>query len=340
MNGERGEFLSSLAALPRRRLLASAVAAPVLVGAGAAITAPGVEAAARSGGHALKPRPSSLADWKGVARALGRPGDIKGGIYYHTAFPRHDLRVVSHGITVTPGLALGSHVAFVRYEDGIVLLMGDLVIAEGELQEVRDALQAHGIMQTSIHKHLLAQDPDVWWMHIHAHGHDPVHLARSLRTALNRTGTPPAAPAQRVRLDLDSAGVDKALRVKGFAEDGVYKTLFARRETIVDGHLVLPRGLGSTTAFNLLPLGGGRAALHGDFAMVAGEVDDVLSALRRGGLNLVSLHNHLLEDEPRLFFTHFWAVGEAVAIARSLRPAVDATNVAGVLPVPTKPPAG
>ncbi|MFG2499486.1 DUF1259 domain-containing protein [Streptomyces sp. NPDC048441] len=339
MNGQRGNPAPASAAMPRRHLLASAVAAPAVLGAGAAVALPGGEAAARSGRHAVKPRPSGLADWKEVARALGRAGDIKGGVYYHTAFPRDDLRVVSHGITVTAGLALGSHVAFVRYEDGSSLLMGDLVIAEHELQDVSDALHEHGLTQTSIHKHLLAQDPDVWWMHVHGHGHDPVRLARGLRAALKRTGTPPAAPAVRARLDLDTAGIDKALRVKGFSEDGVYKVLFARRETIVDGHQVLPRGLGSTTAFNLLPLGRGRAALHGDFAMVAGEVDDVLSALRRGGMNLVSLHNHLLEDEPRLFFTHIWAVDDAVSIARALRPALDATNVRAV-PVPTKPPAG
>ena len=338
MSGERQQDTYTRAATPRRRLLTAAALAPVLAGVGAvagatsARAAPGLGRKTGEGGRrSIEPVPTTAADWSGVAKALGRPGDLLRGIMYHTAFPRGDLHVVSYGITVSPGLALGSHVSFVRYSDGSVMLMGDLVLTEGELQRTTDALQKHGIEQTALHKHLLAHTPDVWWTHVHAHGHDPVDLARRLRKALDCTGTPPAEPsAPSPPVDLDTAGIDAALSVKGRRTAGVYNCVFARRETVIDNGMVLPPGLGATTAFNFQPLGGGRAALNGDFVMVAGEVQHVLKALRRGGISIVELHNHGLTDEPRLFFTHFWAVDDAVELARALRPAVDATNVVPV----------
>ncbi|MFH8618806.1 DUF1259 domain-containing protein [Streptomyces sp. NPDC017979] len=311
-------------AVPRRQLLAAAAAVPALVGtAGPAV--------ATDQGHAAEaatPVPTTDADWTAVARALGRTGEMVRGLQYHVAFPRSDLRVVSHGVAVTPGLALGSHVSFVRYSDGTTMLMGDLVVAESELQRVSDVLQARGIAQTAIHKHLLAQTPDVWWTHVCAHGTDAVAIARDLRAALDRTATPPPRPTPPAEpLDLDTAGIDAALGTKGVSNGEVYTCLFLRRETVTnDGH-PLPPGLGATAAFNFQPLGGGRAALNGDLVMVADEVQKALTALRRGGIDLVELHNHGLTDEPRLFFTHVWAVDDAVRLAKALRPAVAATNV-------------
>jgi hypothetical protein len=253
---------------------------------------------------------------------------------YYTGFPRTDLTVVSEGVTISPALALGSHIAFVRYADRSTLLMGDLVVAETELQSVSDALHAHGLMQTAIHKHLLGHQPELWWTHIHGHGSDPVALARGVRAALDRTGTPPydpsAAALRSGGLDLDTRGIDRALGVAGAEVGGIYKSLFARAETVTDGERVLPAGLGAISAFNFQPLGNGRAALNGDFAMVAEEVPEVLPRLRRGGIDLVTLHHHGLTDEPRLFFLHIWAVADAVQIARALRPALELTRVVPV----------
>ncbi|MGX1855188.1 DUF1259 domain-containing protein [Streptomyces sp. NPDC055299] len=312
----------------RRRVLAAAALAPVLASAPSPARAVPTAVAEVSRRELVKPVPTTLSDWAGVARTLGGPGDMKRNLMYHTGLPRRDLRVVSRRITVQPSLALGSHVSFVRYADGSTLLMGDVVVTEGELQKFTDTLHRHGIEQTAIHKHLLAQTPDIWWIHVHAHGHDPVVIARGLRAAFDCTGTPLPRPGGPMRaVDLDTAGIDAALGVKGSTDDGIYKCIFVRRETITDGGLVLPPGLGSTSAFNFQPLGGGRAAISGDCAMIANEVQHVLVGLRRAGAELVELHNHGLTDEPRLFFTHFWAVGDAVELARALRPVVAATNV-------------
>jgi hypothetical protein len=311
-------------------VLATAALAPALTSAlpGMAHAAPHVP---------VKPVPTKLADWADVGRALDAPGDMK-RYMYHTGLPRTDLTVYSRGIRIDPALALGSHVSFVRYEDGRTLLMGDAVVTERELQPFSDALQQHGIGQTAIHKHLLAQSPDIWWVHLHTHSHDPVTVARNLRAAFRHTGTPrpraAAGTASPTPLDLDTDGIDTAIGVTGARDGNVYKSAYVRAETITDGDMILPAGLGSSTSVNYQPLGGGRAAVNGDIVMVAAEVQNVLAALRRGGIELVEVHHHNLTDEPRLFFVHFWAVGDAVRIARGLRPAVDATNVvamAGVL---------
>lgn len=306
---------------------------PVLAGAG-----PGAGAARAHGGgghggggtEPVEPVPTTAEDWADVALALGREGEMNRGTFYHLAFDRTDLHVVSHGVAVSPAL-VGSHVSFVRYADGSTLVMGDLAVTEDELQPVIGELQLRHLAQTAIHKHLLAHRPDVWWAHVHAHGHDAVALARDLRAVLDRTATPPPRPAPpggsgSPPPDLDTAGIDAALGVAGTAHDGIYQCVFVRRETVVEQGMVMPPGLGSTTALNFQPLGGGRAALSGDIAMTAGEVQDVLGGLSRGGIGVVTLHNHGLTDEPRLFFVHLWATGDAVTIARALRPAIDATR--------------
>ncbi|MFJ2821013.1 DUF1259 domain-containing protein [Streptomyces toxytricini] len=315
----------------RRRLLTAAALAPVLAGATAATGAtaaagPGTGAAART---PIEPVPTTDADWQGVAAALGRPGRLMSGLVYRVAFPRRDLTVVSQGVTIHPGLALSSYAAFTPYADGMTVVRGDLVVVEAELQRATDALHANGFGQTAIHKHLLAHEPDVWWTHFHAMGHDAVEAARGLRAVLAATGTPPAAPpAPAPPLDLDTAAMDAALGAVGTNDGGIYKYTFGRRETVTDEHRIVPAATGMATVLAFQPLGGGRAAVNGDFVMTAEEVHHVLPALRRGGLSVIELHNHGLMDEPRLFYTHFWGVDDAAVLARGLRHAVDATNTA------------
>ena len=276
-----------------------------------------------------EPVPTTVADWSGVAAALGRQGTLMSdNTVYRVSFPRRDLTVTSYGVTIKPGFALGSYAAFARYRDGQTLLMGDLVVTEAELEAVTDALHAHGLDQTAIHKHLLAHEPDVWWTHIHGVSADPVALASAVRAALDRTATPPPAPpAPPPALALDTAGIDNALGATGTNDGGIYKFTFVRDETITMDRRVLNPAMGVTTALNFQPTGGGRAAINGDFVMTADEVQDVIEALRAGGIQIVELHNHALDDEPRLFYMHFWANDDAVKLARTLRQAVDATAV-------------
>lgn len=294
------------------------------VGCSSEDTAGGV---AGGGGH-RQPVKVAESDWKGVADALGRTGTLMSdGTVYRLSFPRRDLSVTSKGVQIKPGLALGSYAAFARYGDGRTVAMGDLVITEDELPPVTDALQAGGVAQTALHKHLLAHEPPLWWAHFHAEGEDPVQLARAIKAALGATATPPAASSTAAPLDLDTGRIDAAMGTKGTDDGGIYKFSFARSETVTMDGRDLPPAMGVTTAINFQPTGGGHAAINGDFAMTAEEVQPVIRALRSGGIQLVELHQHALDDEPRLLYMHFWANDDAVKLAQTLRKAVDAHSV-------------
>jgi Domain of Unknown Function (DUF1259) len=284
-----------------------------------------------------RPQPpvaTTQADWKPVTDTLGRTGTLMAGSVYRIPLPRKDLTVTTHGVSTKPGLSMGGYAAFAKYHDG-TMLMGDLVVTEEELPKVTDTLQSAGIAQTALHKHLLEQSPPVWWTHIHAMG-DPVKLAQGLKAALAATAIPPASPAPLAQppIDLDTDGIDKAIGRKGTADGGIYKFTIARAETITDsdGH-ILPPGFGITTGINFQPLGGKRAAINGDFVMTATEIQNVIQALRKGHIDIVELHNHSLNEQPRLFYMHFWATDDGLTLAKALRPALDATN----LTAPTRP---
>jgi len=268
-------------------------------------------------------------DWKDVAHALARTGKLMSGdTAYRFSFPRRDLNVSSKGVLVKPGLALGSYAAFARYRDGTTMVMGDLVVTEEELPRVTDVLQAKGISQTAVHKHLLAHEPPVWWTHFEAEGDDGAALAHALKAALDATATPLPAPAPPASpMDLATAAIDAAMETKGTDDAGIYKFTFARTETVTMRGRALPPAMGVTTAVNFQPTGGGRAAVNGDFAMTAREVQPVIRALRADGIDMVELHQHSLDDEPRLFYMHFWANGDATKLAQALRKAIDAHSV-------------
>ncbi|MEV6840821.1 DUF1259 domain-containing protein [Streptomyces sp. NPDC051133] len=324
MDDERQQDTRSRLTASRRGVLAAAALVPAFTGVPARAQP---LSSGSQGRDLLPPVMTKLTDWSAVGGVLGRPGDMR-RFMYHTAFPRRDLRVFSRGILIKPALALGTHVSFVRYADHSTLMMGDTVVTERELQHFCDVLQQRGIMLTAIHKHLLAHDPDVWWVHLHAHGHDPVAVARGVRAALDCTSTPPAEPVTASPpVDLDTASIDAAMGVKGAASSGIYTCTYVRAETIADGDMALPPGLGATTSVNFQALGGGKAAVSGDLVMTAKEVQPVLVALRRGGVELVEVHHHHLNDDPHLFFVHYWAVGNAVALAAAIRRAVNLTKV-------------
>jgi hypothetical protein len=326
----RGHARIAVAAVSAVMLLAGCgggdTSAPTV---GGASPTSGVAPAQGDAENVVSPVQTSEADWQRVAEALGRAGTLKNdGTVYRVSFPRSDLSVVSEGVQIDPGLALGSFVAFARYPDGTTMVTGDLVVTEDELQQLTDALQRTRISQSAIHKHLLEQQRPIWWSHIQAKGDDAVALARGIRAALNETGTPPATgPSSPEPLNLDTAAIDQALGTQGTNKNGIYKFSFARAETVTMGQRVMPPATGMTTAINFQPTGGGRAAINGDFVMTADEVQGVIQALHAGGIKIVSLHNHWLEEQPRLFYMHFWAHDDATALAETLRRAVDAHNV-------------
>jgi hypothetical protein len=184
------------------------------------------------------------------------------------------------------------------------------------------------VEQTAIHHHLLHERPRVYYVHVHGHG-DAVKLAETIHAALGLTKVPPAAPPAAPAagaFGLDTAAIAKALGTSGRVNGGVYQVSVPRAETIRDGGMEIPGSMGLGTAINFQPTGGGKAAITGDFVMLGAEVNPVIRALRDHGIEVTSLHNHMLADEPRLFFMHFWANDDAAKLATGLRAALDKTN--------------
>jgi hypothetical protein len=266
--------------------------------------------------------------WKDVDAAMGRSGQMQAGGVYKYAMPRRDLKVTKDGVTVAPGLALGSWIAFQKMGDQ-AMAMGDLVLTEDEIEPVMLSLQQHGIEQTSIHNHLLGESPHIMYMHVEGHG-NPVELGKSIAIALALTKTPgpapSATPASSQSIDLNQADVEKAIGYMGKVNGGILQFSVPRTERIIEGGMEIPPAMGTATAINFQPTGQGKAAISGDFVLLGKEVNPVIRALRNNGIEVTAMHNHMIGDEPHLYFMHFWANDDAVKLGHGLRAVLEETN--------------
>lgn len=271
--------------------------------------------------------PAASSQWTVVTTALGRAGAAQPGGVMKYSFPRSDLTVVVQGVTLKPALALGSWVAFKEITPRTAMMMGDLVLTEEEVAPVMRALRAGGVVQTALHNHLLMESPRVMYMHIAAHG-DGARIAGTIRAALAQTHTPlgpSAPPATPSAAGLDTGGIARALGHSGKLNGDVYQVAFPRSERIAEGGHEVPSSMGMATSINFQPTGSGRAAISGDFVLRASEVNPVIGALLAHGIQPVAIHSHMLTEQPRLFFMHYWANDDAVTLAKGLRAALDLT---------------
>jgi hypothetical protein len=284
-----------------------------------AIVALGIAAS----GSRAQPAGTPTRDWSAVEQALGRRGLSQPGGVLRFGFPRSDLHVSVGDLQLLPAFALGGWVAF-RPEGSSATMMGDLVLTESEVNTVSDRLRQGGVTVTAIHNHLTGESPHVLYAHIHGHG-DATRLAETVHAALATTQTPLGQPpaVMPVRIDLDTAAIAKILGASGRVNGGSYQVSVPRARPIIEGGKPLPPAMGVATAINFQPTGGDKAAITGDFVMIASEVPRVQQALRDNHIEITALHSHMLDEEPRLFFMHFWAVGDAATLARGLRAALD-----------------
>lgn len=273
--------------------------------------------------------PFAPIDWKRVDQALGKAGSLQPDGAYKFGLPRSDLHVRVSSVAVKPALALGSWVALKQVSDSEAMLMGDLVLLEGEVGPVLAKLQEGGIEQTALHNHLLHESPHVLYMHIAGRG-SPAKLATAVHAALALTKTPfgaaSAAPSA-APLDLDTAQIAQILGYHGKLNGGVYQVGVPRAETVTVDGVGIPPSMGLATAINFQPTGHANAAITGDFVLVASEVNPVIRALHENGIAVTALHSHMLADVPHLFFMHYWGTDDALKLARGLRAALDKMNV-------------
>jgi hypothetical protein len=268
-------------------------------------------------------------DWSAVDAAMGRAGTAQPGGVHKYGFPRSDLQVRVGNVVVKPVLALGGWVAFSR-AGGDAMAMGDLVLRESEVVPVMTKLQAMGVRQTALHNHLEGESPRVMYMHIEGRG-DPVKIAGAVRSAIALTGTPAAAApgggAKATAIGIDTAAVAAALGHHGKVTGGVYQVSVPRAEPITMDGMAIPPAMGVATGLNFQPTGGGKAAVTGDFVLTAAEVNPVIQTLGEHGIAVTALHSHMLMEQPRLFFMHFWAHDDAVKLAQGLGAALGKMSV-------------
>ena len=264
-------------------------------------------------------------DWQKVDDAFGRKPVVSEDVHRY-GFPRTDLTVTLDGVTIKPALALGGWIAF-KPAHGGAMVMGDLVLLETEINPVMLKLIEGGLEITAVHNHLLRANPATFYMHVGGHG-DPARMAAVIRDALGASKTPLATPAPAgppPAVNLDATQLEQIIGAKGQVNGGVYQFNVPRREPIKENDMVMaPVGpMGVAIAINFQPTGGGKAAITGDFVLTADEVNPVIKALRANGIEVTALHSHMLDEQPRLFFMHFWALDDALKLARGLRAALD-----------------
>lgn len=258
-----------------------------------------------------------------VDEALGRGGQKTGNVY-RVGFPRTDLHVTVAGMEVKPGLALGSWAAF-SGSDSQAMVMGDLVLLETELNPVIKALRASGFEITAVHNHLMGETPHVLYAHYMGHG-DVLEIAKSLRHALEQSKTPldkPAAAQASGEPPAFVATIEGVIGAKGRFAGGVLSFGIPRAEAVTDHDVPLTGAQGVAEAINFQEAGAGKVATTGDFVLTAEEINPVISALQNHDIAVTALHSHMLTEEPRLFFMHFWAVGPTGSVAQGIAAALD-----------------
>lgn len=276
--------------------------------------------------HPVRAQQQALsAPWDSVAQILQARGAVTVD-YYRYNMPRRDLTVLVGSVTVAPALALGAWAGFSGSANDATL-MGDLVVTAEELPGVLSELARQRMSVTAIHNHLVGEEPQITYIHFHDQGH-ALDMAARLATVVGRTATPlpVAAPAPQP-LAIDTALVFGALRAAGRAQGAVAQVSFNLVPSVVTlhGRTVTP-ALGYGTPINIQMVNPSRAVATGDFAVLGRHVDPVLDALAGHMITATAVHSHLIDEEPTIYYIHFWADGPLPEVLRGLRAALDATR--------------
>jgi hypothetical protein len=271
------------------------------------------------------PGPSSgqAADLRDLESILGRTGEMQEEALVFR-FPRSDIQVTIDGDPVPTALGFGGWTAW-KEMGNEAMVMGDLVLLEKEINPVISALAEADIQVSALHNHFVGERPRLMYLHIYGMG-EATTMARGLRSALDQTATPkpqlpPPSPTPQPKLNLDTKRIEQIIGRSGASGGGVFKITVRRRGVTMDGlKLTASMGLNSWAAF----VGTDELAhVAGDIAMTGPEVNRVIRALRSGSIDIVAVHNHMLSEEPRIFFLHYWGTGKAEELARTVHQAFE-----------------
>jgi hypothetical protein len=279
-------------------------------------------------------------DWSSVENVFGKKGTVQDNVF-KISYPRSDLKVKVVDFAVAPGFALGSWIGFINLSKRMnmqdhetdmknaAMMMGDLVLLDTEVPEALKKLVAVGLKVTAIHNHLINESPNVKYVHFSGTG-DRVKLAEEIKSVLAITGTPltpPQSPAQTTTIDWSK--VEAVLGTTGKHNGILLQYVFPRKEKLKESGMVMPPFIGMGTAINFQK-DGDRAAITGDFVLLADEINPVIKILVENGITPTALHNHMIHDNPRLFMMHFWAIDDPAKLARALQQVLTTTNHAAI----------
>ncbi|HXR98288.1 MAG TPA: DUF1259 domain-containing protein [Terriglobales bacterium] len=263
-----------------------------------------------------------------IDQVLGRSGQKTGDVY-KVGFPRTDLHVVVDGVAIKPGLALGSWAAFTGTGDNVTV-MGDLVLLQDEVNPVMEKLRGAGFEITAVHNHLLGETPRLIYMHYMGRG-SAAQTATAVRNALAASKTPlgaPGAGTPEAAAAPDWARmVNDALGRKGTLKGGVLSFGIPRAAAVTLGGMTVMPAAGVAESVNFQDAGAGKVATTGDFVLTSAEVNPVISALEEHQISVTALHSHMLDEQPRLFFMHFWATGSPASVAAGIKAALGRIHV-------------
>jgi hypothetical protein len=261
-------------------------------------------------------------DSTALNNVFGKKGTVTNNVY-KISYPRSDLKVKVGNFLVAPGLALGTWVGIINMGDH-AMMMGDLVLLDAEVPKVINKLVEENLEVTAIHNHLINEIPAVKYVHYHGEG-NATELAQKIKAVLQVTATPlsfSSAPAQTQNIDWSKV---TAILGTGKQNGKLLQYAFPRNEKLTESGMEMPPSMGMATSVNF-QMEGNKAAITGDFVLLADEVNPVVKALTENGITPTAIHTHMLHDEPHLFMMHFWAVDNPEKLAQGLKAALDKTN--------------
>jgi len=277
--------------------------------------------------------------WDAVEQVFGKKGTVQDNVF-KISYPRSDLKVNVGGLTVSPGLALGSWIGFMSVDAGMNMhdhkgnnknqatMMGDLVLLDTEVPEVLKKLVEVDLSITAIHNHLINESPNIKYVHFSGRG-DRIKLAEAIKSVLEKTSTPlkPQVAAQSPGIDWSE--VETILGTSGKHNGVLLQYTFPRKEKLYDSGMLMPPFMGMASVINFQKVGDS-AAITGDFVLLADEINPVIKNLINNGITPTALHNHMIHDKPRLFMMHFWAIDHPEKLANALAQVLTSTNHAPI----------
>jgi hypothetical protein len=257
----------------------------------------------------------------GIAKAFGKEGELTGEMY-KVSFPRSDLIVNVKKFAIKPALSLVGWAGFIK-SGGTAVTYGDLVLLEDELNPVISKLEERGLELSALHNHLLHEIPRIMYIHFVGRG-DELELAKGLREALALTKTPMVSGASKPETKPEIATeIERIIGYQGNMGGDVFHITVPRNDVhVMTMGTMMPGSMGMNTPFNF-QLDGKNAAISGDFMLLPAELNPVIKVLRANGIEVASIHNHLLDNQPPMVFMHFWAYGDAISLAKGLKAALE-----------------